>query len=1030
MTSIASERIDTALLQTASGADAAELAQARLSGAQAKTAATAKAQADAERAVIEAQAQAAAAEDGDTAATERLTAASDALAAAQKRAALATKEEAAAADHAAAVGRAQAAAAGETTVAADRAAASHTRLGTATTGAAASSGLLAKGMKAAGLGVAAIGFLSVKAAGNFESMTQHLVTDAGESQKNIGMIRSGMLALATTTGTTTQQMSAGMYHIESAGFHGKAGLDVLRAAAEGAKVGGADLDVVGKTLTGTMNSYASSGYSATQMMNMLITTVGAGDMKMNDLASSLGNVAPAAAAAGISFGQVGGAIATMTAQNMSAAQATQDLNHTIQSLENPTLVQIKEMQAMGLSSNDLSKNLGKRGLSGTLDMLVSAIAAHTKGGMVLQSTLKSSEVAAANAKQAIGALPPSIQGVAKSLLGGSLTAAQYGKAIKDLPVAQHALALQFEGLVKKTGSFNDLLKSGSPAAQTMNAALAKMTGGTTGLTTALMLTGGRAKTFADNAKNIAEAGTKAGTTVDNWGKIQGTFNQKMDRVKASVEAAGISIGTALLPAVSSIAGAVANVLGPMASWIAHNQTLLGFVVSIVGPAAAMVGVIKTVVAVTKAWKEVQLALNLAMDANPLGLWMVALAAVVGGLIYAYTHFKGFRDVVQGVFHAVAGAAVGLWHAMETAWHAISQAAVAVGHALQTAWNAVVTAAMTVWHALQTAWNAVMSVTTAVWNAITGFFAKWWPLLLVIFLPPIALLLAIWNHFHDQITAVATAAWNGISAFFQTVWTGIKTMASTVWRGVQVAIVNPILDVWHFLQSTWKTVSAWLSTAWNDIRGVASAIWSRVASALTGPLSAAWHTITGTVGRIKDAISSGLDGAWNAVKGIGDKFLQIGKAIVDGIIHGVENSGSALFDSLKGLAKGALDAAKSFLGINSPSKVFADHVGMAIPEGIAKGVSDHAHLAHTAVTRLSAGLVGTGGAQAPQFGGGVLSGIGGLAYAGGGGGGVTQNINVSLGGAYILNERNAAPLAQVLGKAIAASLPGAGVRIRS
>ncbi|NUP47555.1 MAG: phage tail tape measure protein [Catenulispora sp.] len=1094
----AGERIDTGLLQTASGADALELAAARTATAQEKLTAATTAQAQAETALLDARAAAAseeelaaaadalasaqqratasttelkeaqaalatakkakvseaeiaAAADAVTAAQQRaaaataeltaaqerqaalvapsdIAAAAAALTAAEKAAAKATTEASAAQERQAAVERAQAAASGDAAAATTTAAGAQSRLGTSATSAAAGGGLLAKSMKFAAVGVAAVGVLSVKTAGDFESMTQHLVTDAGESQKNIGMIRAGMLALATTTGTTTTQMAQGMYHIESAGFHGKAALDVLKAAAEGAKVGGADLDGVGKTLTGTMNSYSAAGYSATQMMNMLITTVGQGDMKMNDLASSLGSVAPAAAAAGISFGQVGGAIATMTAQNMSAARATMDLNHTIQSLENPTSVQSKEMQAMGLSANDVSKNLGKRGLSGTLDMLVSAIAAHNKNGMVFQATLKNSEVAAADAKTALAALPPSIQGVAKGLLDGSVTVTQYNKAIKDMPLAQKGLAQQFASLVRHSQSFNDLLKSGSPQAQTFNAALAKMTGGTVGLTTALMLTGGRAQTFADNARKISETGRKAGDSVDNWDKIQGTFNQKIDRVKASVEAAGIAIGTALLPAVSQIASIIAAVVGPMASWISQHQKWVGL-------ALAVAGAVGAVVLALKAWEIVQGVMNglMAIFAGeetailgPIELVVIAIAALAVGLIYAYTHFKTFHDIVNSVMRAVKIAVVDTARAMETAWRAVVIAAQATGRALQTAWNAVVGAAMAVWHALQTAWDAVSSVTMAVWGAISGFFQKWWPLLLMIFMPPIALLLAIWNHFHEEIIGTAKAVWNAVSAFLAGAWHGIETVARVTWELVKTFVIKPMEEAWAAIQPIIHAVESFLSAAWHGILSVVTTIWDGIKKAIIDPLTSAWHTVTSTVDHIKSAIKTGLDQAWAAVSDIGNEFIQIGQDIINGIIQGVENAAGSLFSSVGSVAHGALHAAKSILGIGSPSREFADQVGKWIPHGIAAGVDKYAGVAHQAIARLSAGMLGVG-AAAPSLAGAFA--VGGAGYEGGSTGPSVVNLHLHMEGARIMSDRDMTQLVDKVGRVVATKLlPQGGVRL--
>jgi phage-related protein len=71
-----------------------------------------------------------------------------------------------------------------------------------------------------------------------------------------------------------------------------------------------------------------------------------------------------------------------------------------------------------------------------------------------------------------------------------------------------------------------------------------------------------------------------------------------------------------------------------------------------------------------AWKAVQLAgaaasgvmtaaqwaLNAAMDANPIGLVVIAIAALAAGLIYAYKHSETFRNIVNGAFNAVKNVA--------------------------------------------------------------------------------------------------------------------------------------------------------------------------------------------------------------------------------------------------------------------------------------------------------------------------------------------------------------------------------------
>lgn len=103
--------------------------------------------------------------------------------------------------------------------------------------------------KMALLGVAVGTGLAVKGAMDYQAETTRLVTSAGESAKNLGMVRQGMLALSAQTATSASDMASGMYLVESAGFHGAAGLTVLKAAAQGAKDEGADLATVSNAVT-------------------------------------------------------------------------------------------------------------------------------------------------------------------------------------------------------------------------------------------------------------------------------------------------------------------------------------------------------------------------------------------------------------------------------------------------------------------------------------------------------------------------------------------------------------------------------------------------------------------------------------------------------------------------------------------------------------------------------------------------------------------------------------------------------------
>ena len=411
----------------------------------------------------------------------------------------------------------------------------------------------------------------------FQTGMETLVTGAGESQSALGMVSNGILDMAVKTGTSTTQLTSGMYMIESAGFHGAAGLQVLTAAAEGAKVGQADLGDVGNALTDVLNDYHEPASKAVSVTDQLVATVSAGKMKMSDLAGSLSNVVPLASSAGISFAQVAGAIATMTGHGMSADQATQDLSNTIRSLQAPNAVAVKEMQSLGLNSTNVSMQLGKLGLTGTLSELTTAITSHMgPAGTVLQNAFATSTTAAADAKTMIASMPASLQKLATSFQSGSLTSTQWKADLKNLTPVQAGLMNQFAGVADKTHTFNSLLASGGPAAQTYNDALEKMTGGATGLGTSLMLTGENSATFAGNVAAIGKAGQSTSKDVTGWSTITGTLSFKLDQAREVVETLGIRIGTILLPVAGKLVGSFMDIVhwaGDAATWLGKHKTV-------------------------------------------------------------------------------------------------------------------------------------------------------------------------------------------------------------------------------------------------------------------------------------------------------------------------------------------------------------------------------------------------------------------------------------------------------------------------
>ena len=82
------------------------------------------------------------------------------------------------------------------------------------------------------------------------------------------------------------------------------------------------------------------------------------------------------------------------------------------------------------------------------------------------------------------------------------------------------------------------------------------------------------------------------------------------------------------------------------------------------------------------------------------------------------------------------------------------------------------------------------------------------------------------------------------------------------------------------------------------------------------------------------------------------WLELGKNVILGIAKGITNYKSQLWQAIKDVCKGALNSAKDFFGISSPSKVMADQVGKWLPEGIAVGVENNADVVNSAMSDLT------------------------------------------------------------------------------
>ena len=223
-----------------------------------------------------------------------------------------------------------------------------------------------------GAALGAVGAVSVVSSAKFQSAMEMIHTQAGASQQEVNKMSAAVLAMSGTVDAGPMQLAQALFHIESVGLRGSAALNVLKMSAEGAAAGGANLEDVTNALAAAMVSHIKGAQDASKAMGTLNAIVGAGNMHMQDLAAAMSSgILPAAQAAGLSFTDVGAALATLTDAGVPAQDAATRLRMTFSLLAAPTKQATTELASIGLSQLQLAQDMRSGGLLKALEDLKS-----------------------------------------------------------------------------------------------------------------------------------------------------------------------------------------------------------------------------------------------------------------------------------------------------------------------------------------------------------------------------------------------------------------------------------------------------------------------------------------------------------------------------------------------------------------------------------------------------------------------------------------------------------------------------------
>ena len=715
-----------------------------------------------------------------------------------------------------------------------------------------------------------------------------------------------------------------------------------------------DFDKFGSSIVALGNNFATT---EAEILNMSMRLAGAGSQVGMSESDILG-LATALSSVGIEA-EMGGSAISKVLVNMSAAGATADKVAELLKVANKEsggyVTNIHELQMW------LDQPQATLALAESMNMTKSEVAALVKSGSNLESFSKiagmtGEEFKKAFADDAVGALQAFIGGLANAEDAGSSAI----ELLQEMGITEVRLR---DSLLRAAGA-GDLL---TDAVKLSNEA------------------------WEENTALTNEAEQRYGTTAS-----------KLQRLKNIATDAGISFFDMIAPAVIS---AVEN-LSVAIDWLSRNLDIVLPIVATLtvafGGLALVMNMQKMITGVTLAFK----AFNLVVAANPIGIIITVIAALVTGLIVLWNTNEDFRNAVI------------------TAWNAIKDTAV-------TVWSAIVKFFT---EDIPAAFDAFVSKLIEIRDAVVGFvlgIVDYFNTLPIRIKEAIAgVLAAIVDWATSMAETVATEVpkiIDAINTWFEELpykigyaigfaigkviaWAAdlIETAKAEVPKIIE-SIVAYWLELpgkmWSAIISAKDKIIEWATIIYNEATTRIKKLIDDVITALKELPQKAWESIIGTrdkiiewatviyneavtrvkqlisdvesnfkalPGKIYDAIKSAVDKVkqWandliataktelpkfvqsvvDIVSQLPSKMIDIGKNIVEGLWDGIKNATGWLMDKIGGFVDGIIDGIKDGLGIASPSKVMAA-LGKFTAQGFIVGVESMANAVSNAMDNI-------------------------------------------------------------------------------
>ena len=330
-----------------------------------------------------------------------------------------------------------------------------------------------------------------------------------------------------------------------------------------------------------------------------------------------------------------------------------------------------------------------------------------------------------------------------------------------------------------------------------------------------------------------------------------------------------------------------------------------------------------------------------------------------------------QTIWQGLSPIVTTVWTGIQTVISTIMQAIANVITTIGTAIQTVWT--------------TIWNPIKTVVTTIWNGIVTFVSLEIQGMQNVIQGVMTVIQTIWQTAWDVVSTIVQTVWSIISTIVSTAinavagviravtdaikgdwsgaWNEIKNVASTIWNGITSVVSTAINGVKSVITSVMNGVKSVWTTVWNGIKNVVSGVMNAVKSVVSGGMSAMHGVVSSMMSAVQSAFVSGWNAARNATangisravsaaRSMTGAMVSAGRDFVMGFVNGIEGAIWRAASAAARMASAAMNAAKAWFNIGSPSKVMRDQVGKWVPAGLAVGIEQNTDLVENAAKRMA------------------------------------------------------------------------------